>query len=79
MSCGVGHRIGLDAASLWLWRRLAAAALIWLLAWDLPYATGAALKSKNKQTNKKPLKIELPYDLEIPILGRYPDEMKILI
>ena len=40
-----------DSVWLWLWRRLAAAALIQPLAWELPYAAGAALKSK--QTNKK--------------------------
>ena len=51
MSCGVGHRHCLDLALLWLWCRLAAAALVGLLAWEPPYATGAALKSK-KQTNK---------------------------
>ena len=28
MSCGVGHRYGLDLALLWLWRRQAAIALI---------------------------------------------------
>ena len=33
-----------DTVLLWLWYRLAAAALIWPLAWELPYATGAALK-----------------------------------
>ena len=37
-------------ALLWLWHRLAAAALTRPLAWELPYAAGAALKSK-KQTN----------------------------
>ena len=31
---------------LWLWRRLAAAALIGPLAWELPYAAGATLKRK---------------------------------
>ena len=31
---------------LWLWRRPSAVALIRPLAWELPYATGAALKSK---------------------------------
>ena len=36
MSCGVGHRHGLDKALLWLWFRLAAAALIQLLVWELP-------------------------------------------
>ena len=44
MSCGIGHRRGADPTLLWLWCRLAAAALIRLLAWELPYATGAALK-----------------------------------
>ena len=32
-----------------IWRRVAAAAPIWPLAWKLPYVIGAALKSKNKQ------------------------------
>ena len=51
MSCGVSRRQGLDPALLWLWWRLAAAALIQLLAWELPYATGVALKNNNN--NKK--------------------------
>ena len=33
---------------LWLWLWLAAAALIQPLVWELPYAVGVALKSKNK-------------------------------
>ena len=45
---GVGHRRGLDLALLWLWGRLAAAALIQPLAWELQYATGATLKRQNK-------------------------------
>ena len=54
MSCGVGHRHGLDPALLWLWRKLAAVALIQPLAWELPYATGVALKKKNnKERDKK--------------------------
>ena len=36
-----------DLALLWLWCRPAAAALIRPLAWELPYAAGVALKSKN--------------------------------
>ena len=32
-----------------LWCRLAAAALIQLLAWELPYAMGVALKIKVKK------------------------------
>ena len=49
MSCGVGHRHGLDPMLLWLWCRSAAAAPIQLLAWQLPYATGAALKKTKKK------------------------------
>ena len=37
----------------WLWCRLAAAAAIQLLAWDLPYAAGVALKDENKNKTKK--------------------------
>ena len=33
-----------DLALLWLWHRPAATAPIRLLAWELPHATGAALK-----------------------------------
>ena len=49
MSCGVGHRRGLDPMLLWLWCRLAAAALIGPLAWEPPYAEDAALKRKKKK------------------------------
>ena len=54
MSCGVGHRGGWDLASLWLWRRPAAAAPIGPLSSELPYAMGVALKKQktNKQKNK---------------------------
>ena len=34
---------------LWLWCRPAAAALTEPLAWELPYATGGALKEKKKK------------------------------
>ena len=43
---GVGHRCGLDLALPWLWCRLAVAARIRPLAWELPYTAGAALKRK---------------------------------
>ena len=49
MVCGVGHRWSSDSEWLWLWCRLAAAAPIGPLAWELPYATGAALKRKKKK------------------------------
>ena len=51
----VGPRHGLYSVLLWLWCRLAAAAPIRPLAWELPYATGAALKSK-KYNKKRKLK-----------------------
>ena len=37
-----------DPALLWLWCRPAVTALIHPLAWELPYARGAALKGKKK-------------------------------
>ena len=55
MSCGVGRRLGSDLVLLWLWRRPAAVAPIRPLAWEAPYAAGAALKgqkTKNKKQNK---------------------------
>ena len=53
MSCGVGRRRGSDLSWLWLWlwHRPAATVLIQPLAWELPYATGAALK--RQKTKKK--------------------------
>ena len=50
VSCGVGHRHGMDPAFLWLWHRPAAVALIRPLAWELPYTAGAALQGD--KTNK---------------------------
>ena len=48
MSCGVGRRCGSDPTLLWLWLwcKPAATAPIHPLAWELPSATGAALKCK---------------------------------
>ena len=51
MSCGVRHRRVLDPTLLWLWRRLTSVALIGPIAWELPYAAGAALK-KTSNNNK---------------------------
>ena len=56
MSCGVGCRRGLDPMLLWLWCRLAAIAPIRTLAWEPPYAAGAALeKAKKKKEYLYPL------------------------
>ena len=53
MSCGVGPRHGSEPALLWLWRRPAATAPFQPLAWELPYAAGAAIKRKEKKKKKK--------------------------
>jgi len=53
MSCGVGHRRSSDPVLLWLWHRLLAAALIQPLAWELPYASDAALKRQKTKDKKK--------------------------
>ena len=48
MSCGVGGRLGWDLALMCLWPKLVAAALIWPLAWELPYA----LEKKKKERER---------------------------
>ena len=56
MSRGIGCRLSSDPMLMWhrLWHRLAAAAPIWPLAWELPYAMEAALKKgKKTKTNKQ--------------------------
>ena len=62
MSCsvGMGHRYGLDLVLLWLWYRLATAAPIGSLAWELPYIVGVALKRKKKLKTKQD-KIKNPF------------------
>ena len=49
MSCGVGCRQGLDLVFLWLSCRAVAIALIRPLGWEPPYATGVALKKKERK------------------------------
>ena len=56
MSCGVGWRPGLDPELLWLWCRLAATTPIGPLAWEPPYAEGAALEKAKSKKKKKLLK-----------------------
>ena len=53
VSCGVGCRRGSDPALLWLWRRLVAMAPIRPLAWEPPYAVGAAQEMAKRQKIKK--------------------------
>lgn len=49
MICHVGHRHGSVPTLLWLWDRLAAAALISPLAWELPNIRGCAPKKSQKK------------------------------
>ena len=51
VSCGIGHRCSSDPVLLWLW--LAAVDPIGRLAWEPPYAMGAALKKKKVKTKNK--------------------------
>ena len=54
MSCGVAQRRDSDPTLLWLWRKPVATALIRPLAWEPPYAMGAAQeKAKRQQQQKK--------------------------
>ena len=53
MSCGVGCRPGSDPVLLWLWCRPEAIAPIGLLAWEPPYAAGAALRTQKREKKKK--------------------------
>ena len=52
MSCGVGLRCSSDPAVLWLWCRPVVTAPVGPLAWDPPYAMGAAIKKKTKRPKK---------------------------
>ena len=60
---GVGCKAGLDMALLWLWLWCspAAASLIQLLAQELPYATGVALKKKKNGSTFTPKNEELDH------------------
>ena len=51
MSCGVGHSRGSDSTLLWLWP--VATAPMRPLAWEPPYATGAAQEIAKRQKKKK--------------------------
>jgi len=52
VSCGVGCRRGSDPALLWLWCRPVATAPIQPLAWEPPYAVGAAQRNSKKKKKK---------------------------
>ena len=63
MSCGVDHRHSSDLVLLWLWRRPVATAPIQPLAWEPPYAAGAAqeIATTTKDKKKKEDKIKLVF------------------
>ena len=52
VSCGVGCRHGTDPVLLWLGHRLAATAPIRPLAFEPPYAIGAAQEMAKRQKKK---------------------------
>ena len=53
MSCGVGCRLSSDPKLLWLWYRPVAIALIIPLAWEPPWAVGAAQEMAKRQKKKE--------------------------
>ena len=53
MSCGAGHRRGLDPVLLWLWHRPVATSPIRPRAWEPPYAAGMARENAKSQKKKK--------------------------
>ena len=53
MSYSVGHRCIWDLVLLWLSCRQEAAGLIQPLAWEFPYAVGAALRRKIQTKGRK--------------------------
>ena len=74
MSFGIGRRLSSDLAWLWLWCRPVVVALIVPLAWEPPYAMGAALekdkKKKKKNCGKNKTKIKQPI-IKVQLLRTY--------
>ena len=60
VSCAGGRRCGSDPVWLWLWCRLAAAAPTSPLAWEPPFDTGAAIRSKRREENAYPVLAPFP-------------------
>ena len=52
MSCGEDHRCSSDLELLWLWCRPMATASFRPLAWESPYAMGAALEKPKKKKKR---------------------------
>ena len=68
MSCGVGRRHSLDPSLLWLWRRPVATAPIGPLAWEPPYAPGAAQEIAKRQKKKKKRVLIVAQQVKDPVL-----------
>ena len=68
MSYSVGCRCSSDLTLLWLWCRLAAVAPVRPLAWEPPYAAGAALK---RQKKKSPVGFWIGIELNLYTNMRY--------
>ena len=71
MSCGVGRRRGLDLMLLWLWRRPATTAQIRPLAWESPYAMGAAQEKTKRQKDQKKKQLLAVYSVSTDALGAW--------
>ena len=67
MTCGVGPKRSSDPVLLWLRCRLATTALIRPLAWESPYAMGAALKETKTKTKTFSLS-NFPFSIGILLL-----------
>ena len=78
-SCGVDHRRGWDVVLPWLWHRPAAAALIWPLAWKLPYAPQGEKKPTHKTKHTNLLNEEMEQDRNTHMLGYYIQGEKIAL
>ena len=76
MSCGAGRRQGSDLALLWLWHRLAATAPAGPLAWEPPYAAGAALKAQKTKKKKKKKKEEEEEERK-KLSNRFPNNIRV--
>ena len=53
-----------DPVLLWLWHRPSAAAAIQPLAWELPYAAGAALKRQKQKQRKENKQVRKPVEIQ---------------
>ena len=72
MSSGVGCRFSLDLVLLWPWHRPTATTLIGPLAWEPPYAMGAALEKRQNDRKKLKIKYYIMTSINLLNLCYYP-------